>query len=90
VTVARRSGAGDSQESISVLFVDDELGWGQRFWSLTLVDHFSRKRPALAVGVSMTGRRVVDVLRRLDVERGLPDVIRGDHGTEFTSKALDQ
>lgn len=74
----------------SMDFVHDELGWGQRFRILTLVDHFSRESPALAVGVSMTGRRVVEVLRRLAVQRGLPDVIRVDHGTEFTSKALDQ
>lgn len=74
----------------SMDFVHDELGCGRRFRILTLVDHFSRESPALAVGVSMTGRRVVEVLRRLAVERGLPDVIRVDHGTEFTSKALDQ
>jgi putative transposase len=74
----------------SMDFVHDELGWGQRFRVLTLVDHFSRESPALAVGVSMTGRRVVEVLRRLAVVRGLPEVIRVDHGTEFTSKALDQ
>jgi putative transposase len=71
-------------------FVHDELGWGQRFRILTLVDLFSRVSPALEVGVSMTIRRVADVLSRLAMQRGLPDVIRVDNGTEFTSKALDQ
>jgi putative transposase len=74
----------------SMDFVHDELGWGQRFRILTLVDHFSRVSPALEVGVSMTGRRVADILSRLAVTRGLPEVIRVDNGTEFTSKALDQ
>ncbi len=44
------------------------LGWGQRFRILTLVDHFSRESPSLAVGLSMTGRRVVKVLSRLALE----------------------
>ena len=74
----------------SMDFVHDELGWGQKFRILTLVDHFSRVSPVLEVGVSMTGRRVVEVLSRLAMQRGLPDVIRVDNGTEFTSKALDQ
>ena len=35
----------------SMDFVSDELGWGQRFRVLTLVDHFTRESPALEVGV---------------------------------------
>jgi putative transposase len=38
----------------------------------------------------MSGRLVADVLRRLSLTHGLPDVIRVDNGPEFTSKALDQ
>lgn len=74
----------------SMDFVHDELGWGQRFRVLTLVDHFSRESPALEVGFSMTGRRVVECLNHLALVHGLPKVIRVDHGTEFTSKALDR
>jgi len=74
----------------SMDFVSDELGWGQRFRVLTLVDHFTRESPALEVGVGMSGRLVADVLTRLSLSHGLPDVIRVDNGPEFTSKALDQ
>lgn len=74
----------------SMDFVSDELGWGQRFGVLTLVDHFTRESPAMAVGVGMSGRLVADVLTRLSLTRGLPDVIQVDNGPEFTSKALDQ
>ena len=39
---------------------------------------------------SIPARRVVGVLDRVAAERGLPKTIRVDHGTEFTSKILDQ
>ena len=74
----------------SMDFVSDELGWGRRFRVLTLVDHFTRESPALEVGVGMSGRLVADVLTRLSLTRGLPDVIQVDNGPEFTSKALDR
>lgn len=74
----------------SMDFVSDELGFGHRFRVLTIVDHFSRVSPALAVGISMGGQRVADVLTRLSLSHGLPGVIQVDNGPEFTSKALDQ
>lgn len=77
-------------ERWSMDFVADELGWGQRFRVLTIIDHVSRESPALEVGVSLTGRRVVAVLSRLAATHGLPEVIQVDNGPEFTSKALDQ
>ena len=74
----------------SMDFVSDELGWGRRFRVLTLVDHFSRESPALEVGVGMSGRLVADVLDKVALTYGLPEVIRVDNGPEFTSKALDK
>ncbi len=74
----------------SMDFVSDELGWGHRFRVLTLVDHFTRESPALEIGVGMSGRRVAEVLTRLGVTHGLPEVIQVDNGPELTSKALDQ
>jgi putative transposase len=74
----------------SMDFVSDELGFGRRFRVLTLVDHFTRESPALEIGVGIGGRRVAEVLSRLALTHGLPDVIQVDNGPEFTSKALDQ
>jgi putative transposase len=71
-------------------FVSDSLHDGRRFWVLTLVDHFSRVSPAVEVGSSITGKRVVAVLERLAKEHGLPRVITTDNGTEFTSRAVDE
>lgn len=74
----------------SMDFVHDELSNGRRFRCLTIVDNFSRECPAIEVDVSLTGHRVVRVLDRLALLRGLPEVIFVDNGTEFTSKAFDQ
>jgi putative transposase len=74
----------------SMDFVHDQLADGRRFRCLTLVDHFSRESPAIEVGQSLTGQRVVSVLQRLAVTCGLPEVIFVDNGTEFTSKAVDR
>ena len=56
----------------------------------TLVDHFTRESPAIEVGNSIPGKRVVAVLERLARTHGLPQVITADNGTEFTSRAVDE
>ncbi len=70
-------------------FVSDTLANGQRFRALTLVDNVSRVSPAIEVGVSLTGRHVVQVLERLKATQGLPKRIAVDNGPEFISKVLD-
>lgn len=69
-------------------FMSDRLENGSRFRVLTLVDHFSRVSPALAVGTSLTGRHVVDVLESVPPPN-LPKVIQVDNGPEFISRALE-
>ncbi len=70
-------------------FMTDSLYAGRCFRMLTLVDTATRECPAIEVGQSLTGQRVVAVLNRLKVTRGLPHVISVDNGPEFISKALD-
>jgi len=72
----------------SMDFMSDRLENGSRFRVLTLVDHFSRVSPALAVGASLTSRHVVDVLERIPLPN-LPKVIQVDNGPEFISRALE-
>ena len=38
---------------------------------------------------SLTGKRVVEVLERLKITRGLPQIICVDNGTEFTGRVFD-
>lgn len=70
-------------------FMTDSLYDGRHFRLLTLVDTVTRECPAIEVGQSLTGQRVVTVLNRLKLARRLPKVIAVDNGPEFISKALD-
>jgi len=47
-------------ERWSMDFISDSLHDGRRFRALTLVDHFTRESPAIEVGNSIPGKRVVD------------------------------
>ncbi len=73
----------------SMDFVHDRLADGRPFRVLTVVDEGTRESPALVAARSLTGERVVSVLEHLAGVRGLPRTISVDHGTEFTSRALD-
>ena len=54
------------------------------------MDNFTRESLAVEVGQRLTGERVAEVLDRIGRCRDLPERIRVDNGTEFTSKRLDQ
>jgi putative transposase len=85
-----RPTAGRANESWSMDFMSDELYNGQRIKLLTLVDNFTRESLAVEVDGRIGGHGVVEVLRRVAAERGLPEKIRLDNGPEFTSRILDQ
>jgi len=76
-------------ESWSMDFMADELFDGRRFRLLTIVDDFTRESLAIEVGQRLTGGHVAEVLDRIGRVRSLPQHIRVDNGTEFTSKRLD-
>lgn len=77
-------------ERWSMDFVTDTLSDGRVFRSLTIVDQFSKKLPALEVDFSLTGERVARVLDEL-AQRGMkPGTIVVDNGPEFAGKALER
>lgn len=69
-------------------FVHDTLSSGRKFRCLTLVDIASRYAPVLEVGFSLPGERVIAVLNRLAITRGLPSTITVDNGPEFICRVL--
>jgi putative transposase len=73
----------------SMDFVADELADGRRFRALTVLDLFTRECLAIDVGQGLGGRDVVATLERLRYERGLPQRIYCDNGTEFVSSVMD-
>lgn len=50
-----------------------------------MIDNFNRELPHVEINTSITGKRLIRVFERLCLERGLPDVLRTDNGTEFLS-----
>lgn len=71
-------------------FVTDGLGDGRSIRCLTIVDDFSRECLAIEVDSLLTGRRVIEVMNRLQEMRGLPKSITTDNGPEFAGKLLDE
>src|SRR5579862_7020878 len=74
----------------SMDFVHDQLATGRAFRVLTVIDQWSRESVLLEANAALTGQSVVDALEAVSTHRTLPKAITVDHGTEFTSKALDE
>jgi putative transposase len=84
-----RTPLGGPNERWSMDFVSDTLSSGRTFRCLTIVDEFNRESLAIHPSHSIPAVRVIEVLERLRQERGLPEVIVTDNGSEFTSRAFD-
>lgn len=76
-------------ERWSMDFVHDQLANGRRFRAFCVIDDHSRESLAIEADTSLSGTRVARVLTRLCMERGRPNSIVCDNGTEFRSRALN-
>jgi putative transposase len=76
-------------ERWSMDFVHDAFADGRPFRVLTVVDQWSRQSPLLEVATAMSGRTVSEALDRVLGPGTIPRSITVDHGTEFTSRALE-
>ncbi len=74
----------------SMDFVSDALFDGRRLRALTVVDNYTRESLAIEVGQSLKGEDVVRVLDAVVAQRGKPQTIKVDNGSEFISKAMDR
>ena len=72
----------------SLDFVADQMTDGRRFRILTVIDNCTRECLALVADTSLSGARVVRELDAVIRQRGRPDTIVSDNGTEFTSMAM--
>ncbi len=70
-------------------FIHDTKAGGGAIRVLAVLDVFNRECVALVARQAFRGGDVATVLGQVGRERGLPEVIQCDQGTEFTSKALD-
>jgi putative transposase len=77
-------------ERWSMDFVYDALADGRPFRVLTVVDQWSRQSPVLEVATVFSGQRVGEILDAVVGQARQPlRSITVDHGTEFTSRALE-
>jgi putative transposase len=69
-------------------FVHERTHDGRPLRILTIIDEYSRECLALRVERRLNSHDVLMTLAKLFIERGTPDHIRSDNGTEMTAKAL--
>jgi len=66
-------------------FVADRTSNGKAIRMLTLVDEYTRECLAIRVDRSLKSHHVIDELADLFIDRGIPEYIRSDNGSEFTA-----
>jgi len=71
-------------------FVADRLSSGKKIRMLTVIDEYSRECLAIRVDYQLKSDDVIDVLSTLFLTKGLPEYIRSDNGSEFTSHILQK
>ena len=69
-------------------FMSDVLQTGRRFRVFNVEDQLTREGLAAEVGTSLPGKRMVRVLDAIVADRGRPEMIVSDNGTELTSNAM--
>lgn len=70
-------------------FISQRLADGRWIRVLTVVDQFTRECLSLFADVSLSGEKVAMTLETIVTQRGTPEAITVDNGTEFASKAMD-
>jgi transposase InsO family protein len=61
---------------------------GRAIKILTMMDEYTRECLALVVGRRLSSEDVLATLTELFIERGVPEYLRSDNGSEFTAKAV--
>jgi putative transposase len=69
-------------------FMQDRTSDGRALRYLNIIDEFTKECLAIDVGRKLTHDHVMDRLSQLFVERGVPDYLRSDNGSEFTAEAI--
>ncbi len=71
-------------------FLQDSCSNGPKLKLLTVEDEYTRESLAIEVGGSLPARAVVDVLKRLVLERGAPADLRSANGPEVVAQEVKQ
>ncbi len=71
-------------------FIFDRLEDGRSLKMLVIVDEFTRENLSIFINKNIRSSDVIEVLRDLIKERGVPSYIRSDNGPEFISKVIER
>ena len=71
-------------------FMTDSCSNGRKIRTLNILDIYARECLQIEVASSLPSAKVISVLERLALERGLPERIVIDNGPEYTSKDLKE
>jgi putative transposase len=85
----RLAEAGYPNQRWSMDFVSDRLVDGRWFRILTVVDQYTRECLCAHADRSQTGEKVSEQLQRVIAQRGAPESITSDNGSEFAGQAMD-
>ena len=69
----------------SMDFMTDVLRNGRRFRTLNVIDDYNREALLIEPSLSLPSFKVISLLTDLIAEKGYPEKIRVDNGSEFTS-----
>ncbi len=69
-------------------FVQDRTHDGRAFRMLTIIDEYTRECLAIDVERRLGSENVMERLTELFVQRGTPEYLRSDNGSEFTANAI--
>ncbi len=86
---ARPPAAARVNDRWSLDFVSDSLSDGRKIRVLTVIDCFTRECLALKIARSLPSQAVTEQLDQVIENRGAPNTIQVDNGSEFTSNHFD-
>lgn len=81
--------AGKANQVWTYDFVFDQSLSGKSLKMLTLIDEYTRECLALEVGISIKSKGVRQILEKICLEKGFPEMIRSDNGSEFIGGAVN-
>ena len=68
--------------------IEDKTHNGKKFRILNIIDEYTRECLLSFASRRITSSEVVEFLADLFCQRGLPDYIRSDNGSEFTARKV--
>ncbi len=69
-------------------FVEDRLANGKKIRMLTVIDEYRRECLAIVTKKRLNWEDVVEYLKMLFILRGMPEYLRSDNGSEFTTERV--